>query len=110
MTKESALFCTMYDTTVLWFVVPRVEYGGPRRTAKLKQSQKCPKILVYKKIVDFSTRGTYVLDLFITNKPDLVNNCELLNGVGDNEAVIIENSLYINKRKHQAKDPLVEQS
>ena len=50
-------------------------------------------------IVDFPTRGTSLLDLFFTNKPDLVSNCELLAGLGDHEAVSIKNSLFIKKKK-----------
>ena len=50
-------------------------------------------------IVDFPTRGTSLLDLFFTNKPDLVTNCELLAGLGDHEAVSIKNSLFIKKKK-----------
>ena len=43
-------------------------------------------------IVDFPTRGTSLLDVFFTNKPDLVNNCKLLAGLGDHGAV---NIVYI---------------
>ena len=50
-------------------------------------------------IVDTPTRGTSLLDLFFTNKPDLVNDCNLLAGLGDHEAVSIKNSLFIKKKK-----------
>ena len=50
-------------------------------------------------IVDFPTRGTSLLDIFFSNKPDLVNSCKLLSGLGDHEAVSIKNSLFIKKKK-----------
>ena len=34
-----------------------------------------------------------ILDLFFTNNPTLVNKCEVIPGIGDHEAVYIENSL-----------------
>ena len=49
-------------------------------------------------IVDFPTRGISLLDLFFTNKLDLVTNCKLLAGLGDYEAVSIKNSLFIKKK------------
>ena len=50
-------------------------------------------------LVDFPTRGTSILDLFFTNKPDLVNECRLLSGLGDHEAVSIKNSLFLKRKK-----------
>jgi len=39
-------------------------------------------------IVNFSTRGSNILDVFMTNKPTLVNRCEPIPGVSDHETAV----------------------
>ena len=34
------------------------------------------------------------LDLFLTNKKTLVNKCEVVSGIGDNEAVYVESIMW----------------
>jgi len=39
-------------------------------------------------IVDFNTRGQNILDLFLTNRPTLVQRCEPLPGVSDHDSIL----------------------
>lgn len=48
-------------------------------------------------IVSFPTRKDHVLDLFITNRPSLVNRCEPLPGIVDHDIVYIDITAKINK-------------
>ena len=50
-------------------------------------------------IIDFPTRGTSILDLLFSNRPDLVKNCKLLAGLGDHEAVRVQLALQIIRKK-----------
>ena len=94
LTKDIALFYTVYNTTV----VHKVGSGGLRSFSRNEIFLEMSQDLGLQQIVDFPTHGTSLLELFITNKPDLVNNCELLIGVGDHDTVTIENyvGLHIN--------------
>ena len=49
--------------------------------------------------VDAPTRGENVLDIFLTNCPDLVNSSAVSAGVGDHDAVYITSSWHIKRRK-----------
>lgn len=48
-------------------------------------------------IVSFPTRKDHVLDLFMTNRPSLVNSCEPLPGIVDHDIVYIDITAKINK-------------
>lgn len=48
-------------------------------------------------IVSFPTRKDHVLDLFITNRPSLLNRCEPLPGIVDHDIVYIDITAKINK-------------
>lgn len=48
-------------------------------------------------IVSFPTRKDHVLDLFMTNRPSLVNRCEPLPGTVDHDIVYIDITAKINK-------------
>lgn len=48
-------------------------------------------------IVSFPTRKDHVLDLFMTNRPSLVNRCEPLPGIVDHDIVYIDITAKINK-------------
>lgn len=48
-------------------------------------------------IVSFPTRKDHVLDLFMTNRPSLVNRCESLPGIVDHDIVYIDITAKINK-------------
>lgn len=48
-------------------------------------------------IVSFPTRKDHVLDLFMTNRPSLVNRCEPLPGIVDHDIVFIDITAKINK-------------
>ena len=50
-------------------------------------------------IVDSPTRGTSFLDLFFTNHPDLIKDCNILAGLGDHEIVSIKTSLQAHRKK-----------
>jgi len=46
-------------------------------------------------MVDFPTRLTNVLDLFITNEPSLILSCKILPGIGDHEIVLVKTLTHI---------------
>lgn len=48
-------------------------------------------------IVSFPIRKDHVLDLFMTNRPSLVNRCEPLPGIVDHDIVYIDITAKINK-------------
>lgn len=48
-------------------------------------------------IVSFPTRKDHVLDLFMTNRPSLVNRCEPLPGIVNHDIVYIDITAKINK-------------
>jgi len=50
-------------------------------------------------VVTFPTRKEHTLDLFLTNRPSLVNRCEPLPGIGDHDIVYIDSDITakINK-------------
>lgn len=54
-------------------------------------------------IVSFPTRKDHVLDLFMTNRPSLVNRCEPLPGIVDHDIVYID----IDKQAYPAQNKLV---
>ena len=39
-------------------------------------------------MVDFPTRGSNILDIFLTNRPTLVNKCEAIPGISDHDSAI----------------------
>lgn len=47
--------------------------------------------------VSFPTRKDHVLDLFLTNRPLLVNRCEPIPGISDHDIVYIDITAKINK-------------
>jgi len=44
-------------------------------------------------MVGFPTRNNNILDIFATNRPNLVNKCVPLPGISDHDIVFIESSL-----------------
>ena len=44
-------------------------------------------------MIDFHTRGTNILDLFFTNRPDLVNQCSPMPGISDHHAVFVDTNM-----------------
>lgn len=50
-------------------------------------------------IVSFPTRKDHVLDLFMTNRPSLVNRCEPLPGIVDHDIVYIDIMCAASKDK-----------
>ena len=41
-------------------------------------------------MVDFPTRKDNILDIFVTNRPSLVNKCSPIPGLGDHDIVLID--------------------
>ena len=41
-------------------------------------------------LVNYPTRGTKILDFFITNRPSLVKSCDTIDGISDHEAVLVK--------------------
>ena len=39
-------------------------------------------------IVDFPTRISNILDIFVTNRPSLIESCESIDGISDHEVVL----------------------
>ncbi|MCS5551394.1 MAG: reverse transcriptase family protein, partial [Gammaproteobacteria bacterium] len=50
-------------------------------------------------IVNFPTRNTNTLDLFLTNKPALVNKCKPLPGLSDHDIVMTDNKISCKRHK-----------
>ena len=42
-------------------------------------------------VVDFQTRDDNLLDIFLTNRPSLIQSCKSLPGISDHEIVYVEN-------------------
>ena len=40
-------------------------------------------------LVNYPTRGSKILDVFITNRPSLVESCNTIDGISDHEAVLV---------------------
>ncbi|CAC5381183.1 unnamed protein product [Mytilus coruscus] len=49
--------------------------------------------------VHFPTRGPNILDLFLTNRPSLINRCEPVPGISDHEIVFIDSSIAVMRQK-----------
>lgn len=58
-------------------------------------------------IVSFPTRKDHVLDLFMTNRPSLVNRCEPLPGIVDHDIVYIDITASKDKQTYPAQNKLV---
>ena len=52
-----------------------------------------------RQIVDEPTRGENILDIFLTNCPDLVKSKNIIPGLGDHEAVQIDCSMRLPRKK-----------
>ena len=39
-------------------------------------------------MVNTPTRGSNILDIFVTNRPALVDTCDTIDGISDHEAVL----------------------
>eukprot|EP00057_Strongylocentrotus_purpuratus_P027291 XP_011681765.1 PREDICTED: uncharacterized protein LOC589552 [Strongylocentrotus purpuratus] len=50
-------------------------------------------------MVTFPTRGDNVLDLFLTNRPTLINKCSLLPGLGDHDIVGVDSDVTAKRSK-----------
>ena len=50
-------------------------------------------------MVDKPTRGENTLDIFLTNCPDLIKSRNIVSGIGDHEAVRIDSSLRLKRKK-----------
>ena len=50
-------------------------------------------------IVDFPTRDTNTLDLFITNRPTLVERCKALPGISDHDIVLVQARTRARRKK-----------
>ena len=46
-------------------------------------------------VVSSPTRGTNVLDIFLTNRPSLIETCNVVDGISDHEAVVVESELIV---------------
>ena len=44
-------------------------------------------------MVHFPTRGSNTLDLFLSNRPSLINHCTALPGIGDHDIVFIDSGI-----------------
>jgi len=47
-------------------------------------------------IVHFPTRGQNTLDIFVTNRPNLVTACKPVTGISDHEAVLVHSLIKVN--------------
>ena len=47
-------------------------------------------------MVNTPTRGSNILDIFVTNRPTLVETCDTIDGISDHEAVLVVSSVIAN--------------
>ena len=50
-------------------------------------------------IVDIPTRGDNILDIFLTNRPTLVNKCEVVPGISDHDMVLVDSNVIVTRNK-----------
>ena len=50
-------------------------------------------------IVDFPTRGENLLDIFITNRPSLLNKCTPIPGLSDHDIVLVDSNITPARQK-----------
>ncbi len=50
-------------------------------------------------MVDFPTRGENTLDLFLTNRPSLINRCQGLPGISDHDVVFVDSNIRARLQK-----------
>jgi hypothetical protein len=50
-------------------------------------------------VVKFPTRLDNTLDLFLTNRPSLINRCTLIPGIADHDIVFIESPISATRNK-----------
>ena len=50
-------------------------------------------------VVDFPTRNNNTLDLFLTNRPSLINKCEPLPAISDHDIVFIDTDIVAKRQK-----------
>ena len=53
----------------------------------------------FEQMVDFPTREDNTLDLFMTNRPSLINRCEPIPGVSDHEIVYVDSEVLAKRQK-----------
>ena len=44
-------------------------------------------------MMDFPTKGPNIIDIFITNRPCLVEECNTIGGISDHEAVLVTSAV-----------------
>ena len=47
----------------------------------------------FTQMVDSPTRGSHILNIFLTNRPSLVHSCTVIDGISDHEAVFVLTSI-----------------
>ena len=46
-------------------------------------------------VVDTPTRGSNILDIFLTNRPSLIVACETVDGISDHKAVMVKSTIMV---------------
>ena len=54
----------------------------------------------FSQVIDFPTRGSNILNIFMTNRPSLLHSCNPISGISDHEAVCIESSVSITQQQY----------
>ena len=55
----------------------------------------------FTQLVDSPTRGNNILDLFVTNRPGLIQEVKVSPGISDHELIVIESSLVATLTESQ---------
>ena len=50
-------------------------------------------------VVDFQTRDDNLLDIFLTNRPSLIQSCKSLPGISDHEIVYVESDVSVKYQR-----------
>ena len=72
-----------------------IRYPKPVNEAIINMLHSCE----LEHMVDFPTRNQNILDLFMTNRPTLINRCEPMPGISDHDMVYINSNVSAKREK-----------
>ncbi|XP_060567389.1 uncharacterized protein LOC132726133 [Ruditapes philippinarum] len=107
--KAISHICNKFKNATIWiagdFNLPDINWsnnainGHQYRKAINEQFLLLEPELGFTQIVDFPTRGDNILDLFLTNRPQLVNRCTTTQGISDHHAIFVDTNMCATRIK-----------
>ena len=112
--KEIKRICKAYHQSTIWiggdFNLPDIDWtsdsiAGNNYPIKINECiLETINETALSQIVDFPTRGENTLDIFMTNRPSLVNRCEAVPGISDHDtAVFIDTDIIAKRQKTESR-------